>query len=485
MEFDVKQKLEDQEFPMFPPIKKMAFVSSYIPGETYGLLGPQIAASIIQEEAGYDCMVIAVTREDDKGALKKILANYFGTEMPVIGFSMLSGRTDLFLFARELKEEGAITILAGPQADVDYTGESDWLNHPHRFRGLSVDFSFALHGPAQQIIPFLLNPKGKEWRESPGFLYADEGGGFTRNRALPWDGRFLQKVLWRNLFRLGKKGLEPVEITLGQVLEHLGCPHASRARLAQIDYPVFLSSLGEKKVRIYSKGCSFCDVAVDKGFHGSLDREAVLAQIQSLPERADGTKIPFELINENALPGLPLLLREIRDRGFHLSQVNLTLRADWFLLGEVFLREALALAKRMKIRFLLASMGFESFDDRILANLNKGLDVETNLKAIRLMRRIKEEFPDQWGYARNEGANHGFIHPTPWDTPDTERNTKQAISLYALEKDILPDHSVPLIIHHASALGDWIREIERVERIEFKRDASIIAWWQAGDRIVI
>jgi hypothetical protein len=178
-------------------------------------------------------------------------------------------------------------------------------------------------------------------------------------------------------------------------------------------------------------------------------------------------------------------MRDVHARGLLLSQVNLTLRADWFLLGEFFLREALGLAKRMKIRILLASMGFESFDDGILANLNKGLDVETNLRAIRLMRRIKEEFPDQWGYERSEGSVHGFIHPTPWDTSDTERNNKQMISLYALEKDILPDHSVPLIIHHASALGDWIREVERTEAIEFKREASIIAWWQTGDRIVI
>jgi hypothetical protein len=69
--------------------------------------------------------------------------------------------------------------------------------------------------------------------------------------------------------------------------------------------------------------------------------------------------------------------------------------------------------------------------------------------------------------------------------PDTERITKQTISLYALERDILPDHSVPLIIHHASALGDWMREVERMEAIQFKREASIIAWWQTGDRIVV
>jgi len=481
----VKHKSNNQEFSVFATTKKMAIISSYFPGETYGLLGPQIAAGTIEENTGYDCIVIAVTREDDKGELKRVLAEYFGPEMPIVGFSMLSGRIDLFLFARELKEEGALTILAGPQADVDYIGETDWQSHPHRFKGLSDHFSFALHGPAEQIIPFLQNPKGTEWRKSPGFLYLDESREVTHNKAQPWNRAFRAKVLWNNLFRLGKKGIQPVEITLGQVLEHVGCPHAARANWVQIDYPVFLSPLGKKKVRIHSKGCSFCDVAVDKGFLGSLDRKTVLAQIQKLPEREDGRKIPFELINENALPGIPMLLREVNARGILLSQINLTLRADWFLLGEAFLKEALGLAKQMKIRILLASMGFESFDDRILANLNKGLDVETNLRAIRLMRKIKEEFPDQWGYARGEGSVHGVIHPTPWDTPETERSNKQNISLYALEKDILPDHSVPLIIHHASALGDWMREVERMEAIEFKRDASIIAWWQTGDRIVV
>ena len=38
-------------------------------------------------------------------------------------------------------------------------------------------------------------------------------------------------------------------------------------------------------------------------------------------------------------------MRDVRARGILLSQINLTLRADWFLLGEVFLREALGLAK--------------------------------------------------------------------------------------------------------------------------------------------
>jgi hypothetical protein len=72
----------------------------------------------------------------------------------------------------------------------------------------------------------------------------------------------------------------------------------------------------------------------------------------------------------------------------------------------------------------------------------------------------------------------GFIHPTPWDTSQTSAQIKKNIYLYGLQNDILPPHSTPLIIHHASGLGDWIREIERREGVWFKRYGSIIGWWE-------
>ena len=42
------------------------------------------------------------------------------------------------------------------------------------------------------------------------------------------------------------------------------------------------------------------------------------------------------------------------------------------------------------------------------------------------------------------------------------------VHLYALPKDVLPVHSNPLFGHHASALADWIREVERKEEIDDK-----------------
>jgi hypothetical protein len=213
------------------------------------------------------------------------------------------------------------------------------------------------------------------------------------------------------------------------------------------------------------------------GFYGELDMETVFSQIAGLPEHEDGKKVPFELINENPLFTLPRILNLTRERKIRISQINLILRADYLLRGEARLRESLNIAAETGTRILVSSVGFEAFDDRILANFNKGIDVETNLKAIHLMRDLKAEFPKVWSYSKAEGAIHGFIHPTPWDTDNIIAETQKIIAIYGLDRDILPLNSTPLIIHHASPLGDWIREVESKEQIQYRRYGSIIGWW--------
>ncbi|MGD8523039.1 MAG: hypothetical protein PVF56_17965 [Desulfobacterales bacterium] len=462
--------------------KKMAIIASFFKDETYGLLGPQMAATLIQDNTPYDCIVIAVTREDDKVSVKKALADYFGKQRPVIGFSALSGRQDLFSLAGELRKEGAITILAGPQANVDFIGEQGWQNHPHRFKGLSTNFNFGLHGPAEQVIPLLNNLDGNDRSEIPGLLFVDQDGTVIQNFPEDWNEKYLGKVRWDNIYRLKKDGIAPLNISTGQVLQHIGCPYAARTRETEIDYPVSINGGQAQKIKLPLKGCSFCDVATDKGFHGRLDTETVISQIRCLPEAPGGRKIPFELINENPLPDLPDLMTEADIQGIGLSQVNLTLRADWLVSGVQHLKEALRMAGEQGTYVLLSSIGFESFDDAILRNLNKGLRVEQNLQAIRLMRQLKEEFPHQLGYSTKEGANHGLIHPTAWDTKEISARIQKTIYLYGLQNDILPPHSTPLIIHHASGLGDWIREVEHREELWFKRHGSIIGWWEAPHR---
>lgn len=457
--------------------KKMAIISSYFSGETYGLLGPQMAATIIRQQTPYDCLVIALDRQDDKTQVKRILGEYFREDRPVIGFSTLSGREDLFALAGELKAEGAMTILAGPQADVDYLGEKGWREYGHRFAGLTPQFSCALWGPAEQAVYLLNNLDTPDWHKTPGLLSAGKPEEVIQNPRQPWDEHFLRKVSWDQIYRIGQEGLTALPVATAQVLQQIGCPQAARAEWIDLDYPSFLSGSNRKKISLPLRGCSFCDVAVDKGFHGLLDLETVLAQIQGLPGLPDQRRIPFELINENPLPGLPHLLKRIKESGPKISQINLTLRADGLVKDQARLEEALRLAREMGVRLLAASIGFESFDDRILHNLHKGLNTKTNLEAVHILRHFKRLFPFQWAYGRQEGAAHGFIHPTPWDTPESQETTRAMMDRYALEEDILPHHSIPLIIHHASHLGDWIREIETEENISFRRYVSTIGWW--------
>jgi hypothetical protein len=458
---------------------QMAIISSYFEGESYGLLGPQIAATIIEENTDYECIVIAVTRDDDKSQIKTFLSEYFGTKRPVIGFSSLSGREDLFSFAKELKDEGATTILAGPQAYPDYIGEVRWNEHPHYFKGLSDCFTLSLKGPAEQAVPLLKDITDKEeYISCPGVTFIVNDDQIITSNAKPWDEAYLTSVNWNNLYRIGKEGLTRIQITTAQVLQQIGCPHAGVSGWIEVDYPAAIKNKDKEKIRILSKGCSFCDVAIEKGFYGELDMDTVLSQIACLPDLEDGRKIPFELINENPLFSLPRLLNQVEKRNIGLSQINLIMRADYLLKGEARLRESLLMAQETGTRILISSMGFEAFDDSLLRNFNKGIDVETNLKAILLMRDLKNEFPDVWGYSKTEGAIHGFIHPTPWDTNDTFFNTQRNIGAYGLERDILPPHSTPLIIHHACALGDWIREVEEREGIQYKRHGSIIGWWE-------
>ena len=104
------------------------------------------------------------------------------------------------------------------------------------------------------------------------------------------------------------------------MLQRIGCPHASKKSWIEIDYPAVLKKREGKEIKVPVKGCSFCDVARDKGFFGELDMDTIISQINCLPEDEDNRKIPFELINENPLFNLPILLKEASERKIKISQ---------------------------------------------------------------------------------------------------------------------------------------------------------------------
>ncbi|NWG04620.1 MAG: hypothetical protein HXY44_17345, partial [Syntrophaceae bacterium] len=230
------------------------------------------------------------------------------------------------------------------------------------------------------------------------------------------------------------------------------------------------------EIKVRSEGCIFCDVSRDKGYHGSLEMDRVLAQMEGLPE-VEGRKIPFELIDEYPIRPLGKLLEVTERHRIRLSQINLVCRVDDINAHASDLSEILSLAQRQDLKIMFASIGFESFSDRLLHYFCKGITMMDITKCVQTLRHLKDQFGGHFLYRRDEGANHGFIRPTPWDDGETMAEMDRTIFLNRFFEDILPEHSTPLIIHHASYLGEWIRQIESSTGIFFSRDGTWIEWW--------
>ncbi len=373
-----------------------------------------------------------------------------------MAFSHLCGRKDLIGLAEDLKQEGFITILGGPQARQDYDGEPGADAHPHRFRGLKPIFDIAFQGPVDALRSDHLT---------------------LRSELLeyPWTKNIFLEVDWSNLY-LFSDTLKKLEVQLGQVLNAVGCPYATKRHAITLPPPTQFRERGIPDLQVQSEGCIFCDVSRDKGYHGTVERDKVITQIAGLPE-IDGRKIPFELIDEYPIRSLGKLLEEAERHGINLSQINLVCRVDDINAHASDLDEILSLARNQDVKIMFASIGFESFSDRLLQYFCKGITVADIVKCVETVRHLKDQFRSHFLYRRDEGANHGFIRPTPWDDSETIMEMDRNIFLYRFFEDILPEHSTPLIIHHASYLGDWIRQIESAASITFSRGGTWIEWW--------
>jgi len=425
-------------------------------GEPHGILGAQVAATFFQRKLSIPSIVVGIEREFSKERLFRFIDEYYAGAEKVIAFSHLCGRKDLIGLTHELKQEGFITILAGPQTIQDYDGEPDIDSHPHRFKGLKPMIDIAFQGPVD------------------GFKSEHLG---MRDVVLnhPWTQNIFLEVDWSSIYTFSDT-LKKLDVQLGQVLNAVGCPYASKAQAVTLPPPISLRERGIQNIEVQSAGCIFCDVSRDKGFHGSVDRDIVIAQIAGLPE-VNGRKIPFELIDEYPIRSVGKLLDETERHGIKLSQINLVCRVDDINAHAADLAEILLLARKQDVKIMFASIGFESFCDRLLQYFCKGITLADIVTCVETLRRLKDRFGSHFLYRRDEGANHGFIRPTPWDDSETIMEMDRNIFLYRFFEDILPERSTPLIIHHASYLGDWIRQIESKTGITFGRDGTWIEWW--------
>jgi hypothetical protein len=303
-----------------------------------------------------------------------------------------------------------------------------------------------------------------------------------RDRLLnyPWTKNIFLEVDWSNIYTFSDT-LKKLDVKMGQVLNTVGCAYASKPQTITLPPPTDLREKDIPELEVRSEGCIFCDVSRDKGYHGAVDRDRLMAQIKGLPE-VDGGKIPFELIDEYPIRSVGKLLEDAQLHEIKLSQINLVCRVDDINAHASDLVEILSLARNQDIRIMFSSIGFESFCNRLLHYFCKGITVEDIVKCVETLRRLKDRYGSTFLYRRDEGANHGFIRPTPWDDSETMQETDRNIFLFRLFEDILPEHSTPLIIHHASYLGDWIRQIESTTGITFSREGTWIEWWNPSMR---
>lgn len=424
-------------------------------GAPHGILGAQLAGTYLSTYLNTPSIVVGIARQFSQELLLKFLDDYYEGQEKIIGFSHLCGRKDLVALISAVRERGFFTILGGPQAEKDYYGEIDSDRYPMRFKGLHNVIDLAIQGPVDHLK-----------REH---LYSK-----ATCLNFPWRKNIVLNVDWTNMYTFSD-ALKRLEIKTAQVLNAIGCPYANKRNTVRLPLP---DTIKEKSlpVDVESYGCIFCDVARDKGFHGHIERSRVLSQIGALPEK-NGEKIPFELIDEYPINSLPWILDDAAQAGIKLSQIDLVCRVDDINTHHAVLDDALKTAQEQQIRIKFSSIGFESFSDRILRLLNKGITVCDIVRCVGILRQLKERFGDILLYRRDEGVNHGFIHPTPWDDSETIAENNMNIAIHHFFDDILPEHSVPLIIHHASYLGDWIRQIEFEMQVGFKREGTWIEWW--------
>ncbi len=425
-------------------------------GEPHGILGAQTAATYAARVLSSPCIVVGLQRDFSTKGLLPFVNQYYGDKPKIIAFSHLCGRKDIIYLVALLREAGYRTILGGPQAAQDYRGEDGHEEYRHRFQGFKELFDVAFHGPVDYVT-----------REH----FTEATGSFE----MPWKNDLFLDTDWSNLY-VFRESLQRLNVQVAQVLHTIGCPWATKGCEVTIDPP---SNLRDRvpALPVRANGCVFCDVARDKGFYGRIDEERVWSQIDRLPEK-DGRKIPFELIDEYPIRPLTKLLDGVDERHLQLSQVNLVSRVDDINRHRAELADALKNARARGIKIMFSSIGFESFSDRILRNFNKGISVDAIVECVNTLRRLKEDFGDILLYRRDEGGNHGFIHPTPWDDAETAPEINRNIFLYRFFDDILPEHSTPLIVHHSSFLADWIREIESKTGLAFNRDGTWIEWWK-------
>src|SRR4030042_4502145 len=228
-------------------------------GEPHGILGAQVAATFLERRLSIPSIVVGIEREFSKERLFRFIEECYAGKEKIVAFSHLCGRKDLIKVAQELKQEGFIPLLGGPQARQDYCGEPEADSYPHRFRGLKSIIDIAFQGPVDRFSSDHLGMMG---------VLLDHS----------WTKNIFLEVDWSNIYTFSGT-LKKLDVRLGQVLNAIGCPYSSKLQTRTLPPPINLREMGIPEMEVRSEGCIFCDVSRDKGYSGPVEFDKVITQI--------------------------------------------------------------------------------------------------------------------------------------------------------------------------------------------------------------
>lgn len=317
-----------------------------------------------------------------------------------------------FGLQRRLRERLDTPILVGGHNAVQ-----------HALRGPA---DFALEGPARASLPLAVAAiaAGRP-DDAPGLWFRRDG--LLRCGPPPPDARPADELLpfepdhdWEYL---GPPRAEGSNLRVPSVVAELGCVWnrpVDRApswagvepRLPEVPMAPEAAEALQRRFVQRAGGCTFCTLRYQPRRGHRLERTLELLEHQVRAWIQRGAR-GVSLQTEHPLPLLVPLFDTLAAAGLHLDELHVR-TIPWLVLRhEDALRAAIARARAAGTRLVLGQVGFEAFDAPTLALYNKGLTVEENRAAARLLGALTATEGDAF-----EGTSgHGLVPLHPFSTP--------------------------------------------------------------------
>lgn len=227
------------------------------------------------------------------------------------------------------------------------------------------------------------------------------------------------------------------------IIAGTGCPHASAVRSpSNCDVGNAIRSLGyaiedralnrlDSILNRLSHGCSFCIFQLQEHtvYPVSQTTDLLLKQARHLYDTF-GTQA-FCIQTENPFPFLNPFLMELLQTDIPVEFISIRTRPDILIKQRAKLEKALDKAREKCFHFSIEEIGFETFVGEELALFDKGVNLETNIRALETLREIKQRYGDTVSIH----VGHGIILFHPWSTIESIVKSLEVIVKYP---DVFP-----------------------------------------------